>query len=323
MAVILTLKTLQAMNENKERIEPREVTVKIQKYKALLDILEDNKKTAKLIVVVFFIAIALFAGIALVAITLKSLYPYNDIVTNVMGATTIKNENKQISYWLFNTAELWANSGIKVKIGQTISVRASGKKHTAIHHLVDDAMDNPPVLREPWVGSEGFDNEYEGRPQQDKDRAQFKIVPGENQDALLMVVADKRPIGRPKNTHIHVIGNQSESIHIERNGTLFFAINDIVLDTETISEMMREITGVKPEPPLDGKKMLYPEFLQRFGTDSLTFLSIIGKNRFGLGAMKDNPGTIELFGYYNEGNVAAWFDDNVGSFLIVVESVED
>lgn len=137
------------MTEENTNKEPQKVIIEVTRYKAFLDALGDSRKVFRIILIISAITVLVFAGITLVLLSVKRIYPYSDITTNVFGATTIKNEKSEVSYWLFNTAELWANSGIKVKQGQIIKIRASGKKHTAIHHLVKDVDSNRDILTEP------------------------------------------------------------------------------------------------------------------------------------------------------------------------------
>ena len=326
--------------------ENKTVRVEIQKYKELNNILKDGKSILRLSLLVLAITVALFGGISIILVSLKSLYPYNDITTNVMGATSIRTEDKEVSYWLFNTAELWADSGIKVKAGETITIRASGKKHTAIHHLVEDAYNNNPTLREPWTGGEGI---IKDRDDRDKFRAQFKIFDDFPQDALLMQVVPtgKTPDDRP-NTHTDrqfvVIGKQAENIYIKDNGTLHFAINDIVLDDETIFNMVNAVAQKNPNAQLtkftdtsiinslksERASIQYSDFVQKFGTQVDLFNETWkGKNNdikdekikkaLKFGSTATDSSRIELFGYFQEGNKKPWFEDNVGSFLIVVE----
>ncbi|MBO4660358.1 MAG: hypothetical protein J5610_02740 [Prevotella sp.] len=49
----------------------------------------------------------------------------------------MKSEDKEVIYWLLNTADVWANSGIHVEKGDELTIRASGLSHAGIHHLVD------------------------------------------------------------------------------------------------------------------------------------------------------------------------------------------
>ncbi|MBQ4389396.1 MAG: hypothetical protein II824_05435 [Bacteroidales bacterium] len=309
--------------------QPQNIRIEVTRYKSLLDALGDWKKVFRVIVTISVTGLLLFAGVMLVVLSVKRIYPYSDITTNALGATTIKNEKSEVSYWLLNTAELWANSGIKVKKGQTIHVIASGKKHTAIHHLVEDAKENADNLRDPWVGTEGSTD----RPQErDQARRNYRIFPHANQDALLMQIVPpgQEPEDRPMESSSAILIGKQREVHVEKDGVLHFAINDIVLDDDTIARMMLEMTGSQKSPYVavkelkeKGKSITYHDFLTIFGTDEKAFQPVGGK--FGKFAFGKNRGTdeIELFGYYRNAYKTPWFEDNVGSFLIIVESVND
>lgn len=351
------------------------IRVEISRYKTLLDALSDPKKVARVIFTVFSLGVLLFFGITLVVVTVKRFYPYSDITTNALGTTTIKNENKEVSYWLLNTAELWADSGITVKKGQTITVRASGKKHTAVHHLNKDAEENSPKLREPWVGTKGFNSLEDKRDERDMARARYKLYPGANQDALIMQIVygdgpDNRPDDivvtdkagrnitglRKTDNRFILIGDRQENIYIEKDGRLYFTINDIPLDDATILKMMCEICDTLPladnsesllkllqkadslrrkydksKAKAEGKDIKsaldshYDEFLKLFGYCRCCLdkhNKVAGKGyKYGNFEFGRNPyGEIELYGYYMERYIAPWYEDNVGSFLIVIET---
>ncbi len=362
--------------------EDKKVTIEIQKYRPIIQILNNPRSVLRIFLFVFVISVALIGGIALVLVSLKRMYPYNDIVTNAMGATTIRNEEKEVSYWLFNTATLWADSGIKVKEGQYITVRASGKKHTAVHHLVEDTYKNNP-LREPWVGSEGFIEDPRANGARDTYRAKYRIYADKPQDALLMRVfptgknsddfSDRPPTDKKDNKiQYEFIGKEREQIYIRQDGTLQFAINDIVLDDATIFRMMIDIANskfmdasdslvngkiekvdaYKKELKKKGKEFKYENFVHYFlaeGEDLTKFTSrwtrdVLSKEdaektgikpqpknldsndsiytnpfKFG-GGYGDRSSQIELYGYYVDQYKEAWFEDNVGSFLIIVET---
>lgn len=342
--------TIKKRTNRKETASPetQKVIIEVTRYKALLEALGDPRKVVRAILIISAVAVLLFAGITLVVLSVKRIYPYSDITTNALGATTIKNEKSEVSYWLLNTAELWANSGIKVKQGQTIKIRASGKKHTAIHHLVNNVDSNDVHLREPWVGTEGFSVQNNER---DIARARFRIFPDSNQDALLVQIVplhgkrkDSLQLRRPKTGYnqFEVIGKEKE-IRIEEDGTLYFAINDIVLDDETVIMMMTEMEGMPADSitmvkmkemkedikecrktyKVDTRKA-YTEFLNIFGFDSNANIPM-NDGKFGVfkfGTNMDKP-WIELFGYCMEEYREPWFEDNIGSFLIIVETVTE
>lgn len=221
--------------------EPQKITIELYKYKTLIDALEDRHKVKRVVITVFFLGILLFAGITVITLSIKRLYPYSDITTNGLGATTIKSEKNEVSYWLFNTAILWANSGITVDKGDIITIRTSGKSHTAIHHLYDAAKNNISK-RNDWVGGEGEPDIAAN--ESDYIRRRFRIFPDMPSGALLMQVVEKDNLidnpddGNPDN--FYFIGKERQHIYINNSGTLYFTINDIVLNTHTIANMMWE-----------------------------------------------------------------------------------
>lgn len=319
---------LTTKKERNEGDEQQTLNIEITSYKSLHDILDSPLKVVCAICALLILTIAIFVGIGIITLTLKRMYPYSNIRTNALGATTLQNENKEITYWLFNTAELWANSGIKVKAGDILTIRASGKSHTAIHHLVEDAGKNL-ALRDHWVSTSGAEAKDSIR---DKLRMQYRIFSGRNQDALIMQVvpegidmsdritnenfltfetpqvnldeAEKKRL-REHQENMYYIGNEKVNLRINKGGILHFAVNDIVL-TGAIIEQMRHhndsLINADPE-------------VNTWEAGNAKYFSF-GQNP------KDKKTTKESneMTYYKETNYYnAWFDDNVGSFLIIIE----
>lgn len=227
-----------------------DLEVEIRQYQTLLEILDKPKSTLKVIFARMFFALALFMALAFTAIAIKRFYPYNEIKTNAFGATTMQNEEVELTYWLFNTAELWADSGIKVKRGDVLTIRASGKSNTSIHHLVDHAFYNARP-RYAWVGTEG-------QPRSANTRTEYRIYPDRDPDALILqVVPEKKELGgeylRPDfvtrskkdrrkcredaQERFYYIGKERTDLRINQEGTLRFAVNDIVLTPRCIDSM--------------------------------------------------------------------------------------
>ena len=131
-----------ADNNSSTNQETPKVEVLIVRHKQLFETLKNPRMMWRVLISLFFIIVVLFAGLVFVVLSIKSFYPYNAIQTNLYGATIMKTEDKEVIYWLFNTAELWANSGIEVHENDELTIRASGASFTAIHHLVDHAERN-------------------------------------------------------------------------------------------------------------------------------------------------------------------------------------
>lgn len=236
-------------NSNHSDENSRIVTIEIVRHKRLFEILENPRAMWKVIASLFVIVGVFFIGLALVVLVVKSFYPYNVIKTNPYGATIIKNEDKEVIYWLFNTAELWANSGIEVKKNDRITIRASGAANTAIHHLVDGASDDfQPGFS--WVGTEGL----ERNTGHSAFRGQFRLVPDAPFGKLLMQII---PVSKQKNradwiksstyiddtdekgekNQIFTIGKERIELVVPCDGVLHFAVNDVVMSDKNIKDM--------------------------------------------------------------------------------------
>lgn len=239
----------ESNNSNHPDENSRTVTIEIVRHKRLFEILENPRAMWKVIASLFVIVGVFFIGLALVVLVVKSFYPYNVIKTNPYGATIIKNEDKEVIYWLFNTAELWANSGIEVKKNDRITIRASGAANTAIHHLVDGASDDfQPEFS--WVGTEGL----ERNTGHSAFRGQFRLVPDAPFGKLLMQII---PVSKQKdrgewikkstyidstdrkgeNNQIFTIGKERIELVIPCDGVLHFAVNDVVMSDKKIKDM--------------------------------------------------------------------------------------
>lgn len=242
----------ESNNSNHPDENSRTVTIEIVRHKRLFEILENPRAMWKVIASLFVIVGVFFIGLALVVLVVKSFYPYNVIKTNPYGATIIKNEDKEVIYWLFNTAELWANSGIEVKKNDRITIRASGAANTAIHYLVDGASDDfQPKFS--WVGTEGL----ERNTGHSAFRGKFRLVPDAPFGKLLMQII---PVSKQKNSgkwikestyidgtdekgvqnHIFTIGKERIELVVPCDGVLHFAVNDVVMSDKNIKDMYLE-----------------------------------------------------------------------------------
>lgn len=206
----------------------------------------------KVIAAMVTLAMAIFMALAFTTIAIKRFYPYNEIKTNAFGATTMQSEEVELTYWLFNTAELWGNSGIRVERGDQLTIRASGKSNTSIHHLVDRAFYNArPRYR--WVGTEG-------EPRPSNTRTAYRIYGERDPDALIMQVVPERESDDVKKlpeeylrpdfvrsisneedpeNRFYYIGKERTDLMINQSGTLRFAVNDIVLTDACIDSLVR------------------------------------------------------------------------------------
>lgn len=246
-------------NGSRKNIEKPDVIIDVRKFQTFLEILDSPTKAFKILVAALVLTIAIFASLAFVVISIKTIYPYNEIKTNMFGATTMQNEDVELTYWLFNTAEMWANSGIRVEKGDILTIRASGKSNTAIHHLVNAVEKNRRLSKE-WAGTEGH---LRMEP-----RMEYRIYPQRNPDALIMQVIPEDAI-LYENNHYNVsyispnfpdetdcktdysnynnyyhIGKERIDLRIAQDGILYFSINDIVLTKNCIAHLQDAIFDI-------------------------------------------------------------------------------
>ena len=323
--------------------QTKRIVINVERYQNLIEALEDRVKVRRIAASIFGIGLLLFTALTIIMLSLKSFFPYSDISTSAFGTTTITDEQKQVSYFLFNTADLWANSGISVKKGDVISIHSSGSAHTAIHHIDDGARDNKEILDRNF-GPLGEVKDVENK--RDKLRSQFRIFPNYPQSALIMQVVQDSVYDTPNYTdskNFYYVGAQRDNIHIAADGILHFAINDIVLDTITIRKMMIEniktmaelsketelqalydsVKNAKSVPDVQKKirklddptGKLYNEFMTKDST-----LRLGGYMAEKYDTTENNKlHKTEMDYYYEHEYKQAWYDDNAGSFLIVVE----
>lgn len=322
----------------------KRIVINVERYQHLLEALDDRVKVRRIAASIFGIGVLLFTALTIIMLSLKSFFPYSDISTSAFGTTTITDEQKEVSYFLFNTADLWANSGISVKKGDVISIHSSGSANTAIHHIDESSRDNTKALDRNF-GPLGERKEIENT--RDILRSKFRIFPNYPQSALIMqVVQNDSVYDTPKNgdsRNFYYVGAQRENIHIAEDGVLHFAINDIVLNTETIRKMMIEniktmaevsknnnlgrlYKSVQDAPTVDSIQSLVAHFVKNPKKAQLydQFMTNDSTLQFGgyMHAKYDSTKIkhlTEMDYYHKQKYKQAWYDDNVGSFLIVVD----
>lgn len=337
-----------------EEQEKPKVSIEIIRHRQFFEMLRNPLTMWKVLLSLFLILVVFFFGIASVIVLVKSFYPYNSIKTNLNGATIMKDEDKEIIYWLFNPAQLWADSGIEVEVGDQVSIRSSGAHHTAIHHLVDDAKKNN-MLRDKWTGTEGEDR----TDPVNVNRSRYRMAPNVPQMKLLMNIVAPGDSALDENYRAGIveIGRERTNLYIGKKGRLVFAVNDIALTDDVIDAMYKEYVRGLESYPLGGKSLsgndtaslirLYDSFgksienkkpvgeildsikeinhkVYTADTAAIKAIKIDAAGySFGLGFYpgreSEFPLVNELLYYRQKKFQNAWFVDNVGSILIVIE----
>lgn len=338
------------MNESKHSSDTdSKVRIEIVKYKWLFNALENPQHLWRLLISLSAMLVILFFGLSMVAVIIKSMFPYETIRTNPYGAMIMEDEKKEVVYWLFNSADLWANSGIRVEKGDVLTIRSSGMMHTAIHHLVNEVEENKE-LTESWVNTDGIRSVGEPGSRNDA-RAEFRLAGHIDQNKLVMRVVDDDDIDTlAHNHHIFVIGKERTNLIMTKDGVLQFSVNDIAMTPKVIEDLyLTFIDQVCDKYKLDQEhkkawKSFYTDTYKKGTIDTVKFATyaaeIAQNDKLNTIVAKVNPKDSELPGvalgvyyerdslypilnealYYNDtGFEEAWFVDNVGSFLIVIE----
>jgi hypothetical protein len=205
------------------------------------------------------------------------------------GATQVKIGGElKSAIFLVSASQGWVNSGIKIPPKSTVVITASGQAHVALHHLIKAAEeDRIPNYR--WSDPRGVD--YNGENSKaDSERNEGLIVEREKIGALLACLhidgsGEPNLLKNPRPDNIKIIGNrQNITNDLDQEATLWFTINDVVLDSSDKSE-----------------KLYLPD------TNSPDYQK--AKNRWKY--IKENH-------YWN-----IWFDDNSGFYQVKVERVEE
>jgi len=335
----------KAKRENDRQVS--EVKIIVKRHQQLFELLNDPHRMWRVLLSLFLIIVVLFIGIAFVVMSVKKYYPYSMIMTNLEGASIMHNEDKEVSYWLFNSADLWANSGIEVQKGDELSIYASGASYTAIHHLTTASRDNSRP-KDDWVDTGGQENKNE----RNKQRALFRINKDCAEGTLLMQVVSKDeanqfedkencPDELLRGNHVEIIGKGRSRIRISNDGVLCFAVNDIVLTDTKLLEMYKDwLSTVTNDTTSANAKAVLKAFdnieqesdivnleekINHLGDYSQDY----EEKGLALGHYPVLDGDSDLYKsyplvnelvYYRQMKFRdAWYMDNLGSFLIVIE----
>lgn len=205
---------------------------------------------------------------------------------NQQGAFVVPQYcGKEQYMYLFNSANLWANTGIKVLEGDKLTVSASGSFYSSISNLNESSKLNKVTTYSRSLISDTTDSiEESSLLIYNKKDARFGSL-------LLQIKEDEQLDYDCQNDgSIIQINNYNrkklETIIIEKSGNLYFAVNDIYLSDDIL------------------KKFPKNHYLQ---------------NKYNLKTYIDNNGKkchIDTIDNYNLFPKEMWFYDNVGEILL-------
>ena len=218
------------------------------------------------------------------------------------------------------------------------------------------------MLADKWVGSEGEVDNPDVRSSTFK-RRQFRMFPNMPTGALVMQVANNNPLDSQADSdeegkkNFYYIGKERENIYIENSGSLYFSLNDIVLNKRTIIEMLykcleNDNIKLSKQDCFDEPETLFAAFNKQYGNEiekAAPGERKLGVLKIGITKIKEKNLELPLSKYetdhivgYEDGDAivkmceleyyfyaqpdvggdnykTAWFDDNLGSFLIIIE----
>ncbi len=309
---------------------------------------------------IFGVTVAILLGIVAVINILDATDKIPKILTNQYGVVINSEPEKQVCYFLLNSSQLWAETGIQVEEGDLVSVYASGSINTGIHHVVKAANEN----RTPefgWSGPGGLNTRvlFQEKPA-DHISLKYLVQPSANQGELLMMVANGNGYNEYTDTtkshtyfknDIITIGEGKAKVRINKNGLLHFCVNEVYLSKKNIIDLRKDYIDyihthtdgkkiLKPGSTLDSIRELNYDGYARYSTKSLandsvtlTKLDSIEQQsaKYLRDTLKNKLTTdeqkylrvynriFELEQYYVLGYELPWYDDNLGSYLVVVE----
>jgi len=224
----------------------------------------------------------------------------NEISTNNVGALNPKKSlGREYGIFLFNPAELWADSGIRLSKKDRFRISVSGAFHSSFKDLVDDAESNEvkPEIR--WIGQKSRSSSRASQKNKKVwgiyQKHIYPVLSKNLQDrngedpyfgALLYTVAPEYTLDNPLDTnytrHVRVWKEKDATSFskVESPGVLRLAVNDIYFEDGTALE----------------------DYARQ--TDSTRFI----KDDFRPSVIKDSEHFHTMF-----------YDDNVGQLLICVE----
>lgn len=297
----------QNVPSNQSVKDSSELKIVINKNNQLYDTLKSPKRVlyAGLLLIVF--SIVLFIGLTFLSLAIKDRIPYKTVMSNEYGIFEMRNEKSDNFYFLFNTAELWGSSGIKVRKGQRLFIKASGIYNTELRHMTEK---DSTIY---WINANGRAAEKGPNSTRDIILKEYETLLFSYADPgclLATVIDDDGKLSQwqhygidyddfmNNDSTIKAIGTNTDYV-VPHDGTLLFAVNDVVFTENT----RKKIKELKSKVKNDGIDSLAKKI------DSIE--RVCRKYESNNKKEKSTKTKRQL--------ERMWYNDNVGSFLIVIE----
>lgn len=283
----------------------QDLRIVINKNNQLYDTLKSPKRVLYAGLLLMIFSIVLFIGLTSLSLAIKDRIPYKTVMSNEYGVFEMRNEKSDNYYFLFNTAELWGSSGIKVRKGQRLFIKASGIYNTELRHMTEK---DSTIY---WINADG--RAVEKGPNSTRDKILQEngtlLEPSADPGRLLAIVFENDillsqwqhyeidyDIFMKSNPTIKAIGSNADYV-VPNDGTLLFAVNDVVF-TDSIRQKIKSIR------------------VQDAGIDTLNKrINYLEKKYKQHESINEKEKSMRIKHHLER----MWYDDNVGSFLIIIE----
>lgn len=191
--------------------------------------LSDWRSAQHLLVLLLVISV-IFLLIWWSALRIAGWYKFEVYQTPAGGIIYRTGQDETLSYLLSASAP-WGSTGFKVKKGEFLQIRASGKVDLAVHRLIEAAISDQRPLHA-WVGPDGMSdlNKLLLR-KQDVWRQKWLLVPDKPYGALIVGISpDNYP---PSDRHNIWIAGSEWNGQTPESGVLWFAVNDVLLTPDS------------------------------------------------------------------------------------------
>lgn len=245
----------------------------------------------------------------------------NEVRMNQQGAfVPTQSCDREYAFFIFTSSDLWANTGVQVMKGDRIKILASGAFNSSVCDLVDRVKSND-TLKYDWLPAMpsklvrtrrnvGLQQcLYYGHD------AYFGSVLYQIQNSLVKET-DTLGIRQLKT----VDSEEGLFEEVDRNGTLFFAVNDIYLkpriirsyanDNRRFANSLKKGNNSNSLIITENRVAIRDTLLKQYKDSISLFVPVVNNYAEIAG---------DYFKQYFEKNPTVWFDDNMGDILICME----
>ena len=246
----------------------------------------------------------------------------NQQTVNSQGCLSVKQGlEREYAMYLFNTSELWADTGIELSKGDKYRMSFSGAFHSSIGHLIAESENNNPKPSVIWTNCDTTSGQSDKKPYCVDPTNDIGVILYRVGPSLPLINADIQPTAwnrvdsnlthkrsvlfeqKKYDRHNYVFKEDTSNI-IRHSGTLQLAVNDVYFrDTHDLSRFANS-TNERRFIESDSVISFFPSYL-RPKVDSIKFCvdSIL---------VRDTSLFIDNY-------TRMLYDDNLGQILLCLE----